>query len=100
MGPVIQTDPIKKAVIDYFNRGTMAADVWEEGYHEDKFDLCIEGADETGKGYKTFLIGTINVKFDILHDGSAEVRKVSFDVDNSDIEDFIVEQNKPSKRHV
>ena len=67
---------------------------WGTGLHNEVFDIAIESSGSTGKGSKSYLIGTAKVSFYVNPDGWITVETIDMDVDVDDVQSTIEEINR------
>ena len=67
---------------------------WGTGLHNEVFDIAIESSGPTGRGFKSYLIGTANISFYVNPDGWITVETMDMDLDVDDVQSTIEELNR------
>jgi hypothetical protein len=67
---------------------------WGTGLHNEVFDIAIESSGPTGRGFKSYLIGTANISFYVNPDGWITVETIDMDLDVDDVQSTIEELNR------
>ncbi len=67
---------------------------WGVGLHNEVFDIAIESSGPTGKGSKSYLIGTAEISFYVNPDGWITVETIDMSVDGNDVQSTIEELNR------
>lgn len=67
---------------------------WGTGLHNEVFDIAIESSGPTGRGFKSYLIGTADISFYVNPDGWITVETIDVCVDGNDVQATIEELNR------
>lgn len=67
---------------------------WGTGLHNEVFDIAIESSGPTGRGFKSYLIGTADISFYVNPDGWITVETIDMNLDVDDVQSTIEELNR------